>query len=245
MTDDAICPLAHRHDPDRPRRAAHGRLCHGHAAGLAEDLEALPGLHATLESYLVRTGGGDGGRAGRDSIGINLDPGVVAARDHIRHTLVSWALIVLEEGPWTVAPDDTPRAIATWLRTRVGWLADQDWTEELVTNIRETTAEARAQIQPNAVYRVELGRCPVEILHMDDEGHVISEACDGTVIAVMRKAASREQLPSEVRCTSHGDDEEAPHVWGPMQWHALGRRMGRSLDASAADAFLRAVGGSA
>jgi hypothetical protein len=235
----AICPLVHRSEPERPRRAAHGLLCAGHARRLLDDLASMPGLHDTLSSYLVRTGGGDGGgRGGNDSIGINLDPGVVKARDHIRHTLVSWACITLEEGPWTFAPDDEPRAIAAWLLQRRDWLMAQAWADELAANVSETVREARAQIQPNATYRVELGPCP--LLTMDGEQIT---SCEGTVVAVMHRASSREQLPSEVVCTAHGDDEENPHAWGPMEWHALGRRMGRSLHTSAADAFLRAVSG--
>lgn len=236
-----LCPLTHRTDPDRPRRATRGLLCTGHYRALADDLASMPGLHATLSSYLVRTGGGDGGRSTEsDAIGIDLDPDVVKARDNIRHLLASWALITLEEGTWSTTPDDTPAAVAVWLLHRIDWLVDQDWADELAVNVRTTVREARAQVQPNATYRVELGPCP-ELLPVVDDAGVRLDPCTGTVIAVMQKTTSREQLPSFVLCTAHGDDEDEPHAWGPMQWHALGRRMGRSMHESAAEAFLRAV----
>lgn len=241
---DVLCPLEHRNDPERPRRAHYGLLCTGHYRRLGDDLASLPGLHDTLSAYLVRTGGGDGGRhSDSDAIGINLDPDVVRARDHIRVTLVAWTRIALEEGPWCYAPDDQPRAIVEWLAARIGWMTAQPWADEFATNIGETVREARAQVQPNAVYRVELGPCPQPVVERDEDGAVTIVACQGTVVAVMRKAASKEQLPSEVVCTAHGEDDEEPHTWGPMQWHALGRRMGRSMDESAADAFIRSVAG--
>lgn len=241
MTEPTLCPLEHRNDPERPRRATFGVLCTGHYRGLADDLASLPGLHDTLAAYLVRSGGGDGGRStDSDAIGIDLSKDVVKARDNVRQLLVSWAVIVLEEGPWQVAPDDTPRAIARWLLQRLPWLAQQPWVDELAANARTTVREARAQVQPNTTYRVELGPCP-ELLPVVDQGDVRLDPCPGTVVAVMRKATSREQLPSAVLCTAHGEDEENAHAWSPMQWHALGRRMGRSAHASAAEAFLRAV----
>lgn len=234
---DLVCPLPHKHDPDRPRRLADGvRICWGHRGGFVDDLKALPGLNDELASLLARSGGDPGDRSS-DEVGISLDPAVVAARDHIRMTLVSWTRITLEEGPWKHAPADTITAISAWLLRRCDWLLNQDWTPELVDNVRTTVRESRGLIQPNTTYRIELGPCPE--LVVDQGAETVIHRCPGTIIAVMRKASSREQLPSEVLCSAHGDNEENPHVWSPMQWHALGRRMGRSYHADAADAFLR------
>lgn len=241
MTEPAICPLAHRSEPDRPRRATHGLLCAGHYRGLADDLASLPGLHDTLAKYLVRSGGGDGGRSSdSDAVGIDLDGEVVKARDHIRHLLTSWALIVLEEGTWTQQPDDDVRSVARWLLARLDWMAGQPWADEFADNVRTVVRESRAQVQPNTTYRVELGPCP-ELLPVVEDDDIRLDPCPGTVVAVMQRVTSSERLPSEVRCTEHGDDEEQPHAWGPMQWHTLGRRMGRSAHASALEAFLRGV----
>ena len=241
---DLVCPLPHKHDSERPRRPADGvRVCWGHRSGFVDDLKALPVLNDELASHLSRSGGDPGDRSS-DEVGISLDPAVVAARDHIRVTLVSWTRITLEEGPWKHAPDDTIPAITAWLLRRCDWLLNQDWTPEFVDNVRTTVRESRALIQPNTTYRIELGPCPepVVILHPDTAEPGI-ECCPGTIIAVMRKASSREQLPSEVLCSAHGEDEENPHVWTPMQWHALGRRMGRSNHPDAAAAFMRAFSG--
>lgn len=238
---DLLCPLVHARDPDRPRRLYDGaRLCLGHEKRTTSDLARLAGLHEELTAHLAG-GGGDGARRTRsDETGISVNIKVIKARDHIRATLVSWTRIALEEGPWQHAPDDDLRAITAWLERRTDWLLHQDWTPELSTNLHITRIEARALIQPNTTYRVELGPCPEVLLTLDGD-RVNQARCPGTVVAVMRKAASREQLPSEVLCTEHGEDEENPHAWGPMQWHALGRRMGRSDHTDAAAAFLRTL----
>ena len=236
MSDHPICPLPHRHEPERPRRTSEGtRICAGHLRGMIDDLDDLAALHDELADYLIGSGGGPGDRTTTET-GISLNPNVVRARDHIRATLVSWTLIVLEEGPSDHGPEDTIPAMSTWLTCRFDWLTHQDWTPELATNLRETRNEARALVQPDNAYRMELGPCPELV------GEVQAH-CTGTVIAVMRRASSREQLPSVVKCTAYGDDPEEPHLWSPMQWHALGRRMGRSMHESAAEAFLRAVSG--
>lgn len=245
MSDDTsslLCPLDHARDPDRPRRLHDGaRICFGHEKRTTNDLASLAALHDELTIHLVGQGEGGGRRGKSDETGIAVNAKVIQARDHIRTMLVSWTRIALEEGPWQHAPADDLHAIAAWLEQRTDWLLRQDWTPELSSNLHTTLVEARALIQPNTTYRIELGPCPEVLLELLDGGVVRQARCGGTVVAVMRKAASREQLPSEVVCTAHGDDEEAPHVWGPMQWHALGRRMGRSNHADANAAFVRAV----
>lgn len=238
MTDQPTCPLEHHHDPERPRRASRGNLCTGHYLGLAEDIAELARLHAVLAAHLVGGESDTGGFVPAIETGINLNRHVLEVRSLIRHQLTSWTLLVLEEGPWQHAPDDDIDAIATWLLSRIDWIADQPWSPDAAAELRTTRSRGRGLIQPNTTYRVELGPCPV--LVGEDQAR-----CTGTVFALMRKAASREQLPSLVLCTEHGEDEDDPHTWGPMQWHALGRQMGRSMHDSAAQAFLRAVSGSA
>lgn len=245
MTDDTsglLCLLVHARDPDRPRRLYDGaRLCLGHEKRTTSDLARLASLHDELTAHLVG-GGGDGTRRSKsDETGIAVNVKVIKARDHIRATLVSWTRIALEEGPWQHAPDDDLHAITTWLQQRTDWLLRQDWTAEFSTNLHITLVEARALIQPNTTYRIELGPCPENVPVLLEGDAIRLDRCPGTVFALMRKAASREQLPSEVLCTEHGEDEDAPHAWGPMQWHALGRRMGRSDHGDAAEAFLRSL----
>ena len=154
-----ICPLTHHNDPDRPRRTTPGaRICHGHYQRLGDDLAALPALHAELSAHLHATGSGPGRGDGDD--GLNLNTAVLDARHHIRNSLVTWVRIVLEEGPGDHAPDDDLPTIAAWLNARLSWLANQDWTPALCREWRDNVAEARSLIQPNSVYRVELGPCP-------------------------------------------------------------------------------------
>jgi hypothetical protein len=233
VTDDT-CIAPHRHDPDRPRRAVDGlRLCPGHLEGLRRDLRELPRMHAELAGRLLEVGD-QGGRTGRgDAVGIALSDTVVRTRDHIRATLVSWAQVALEEGPWKTAPADNLPTIGAWLDDRAEWFAAREWADEVVRNLAETISEGRAALHPNSVYRVELGPCP-EVVGDD------LVRCGGLVIAFMRR--QDDVLPSVVRCTAHGDDgEDDPHVWTADRWHALGRRMGRDLNPEAAATLLAAI----
>jgi hypothetical protein len=233
VTDDT-CIAPHRHDPDRPRRAVDGlRLCPGHLEGLRRDLRELPRMHTELVGRLLEVGD-QVGRTGRgDAVGIALSDTVVRTRDHIRATLVSWAQVALEEGPWEVAPPNDLATIGAWLDDRAEWFAAREWADEIVRNLTETIAEARAALHPNSVYRVELGPCP-EVAGEDQE------RCPGMVIAFMRR--QDDVLPSVVRCTERGDQgEDEPHAWTADRWHALGRRMGRDLHPEAAAALLAAI----
>lgn len=241
---ESLCPCVHRKDPERPRRSAPGvRLCAGHLGGLRENIATLPRIHDQLAAYLVSSGG-EGHAPKSEAVGIALNADVVKTRDNIRNDLVSWTRIALEEGPWSIPPSDDLRDVAAWLVMRVDWLANQDWSDEIARSIQDTVTEARALVQPNTTYRVEIGPCPepVVVLH-EETGEPGLERCDGTVIAVMQRVTSGEKLPGIVRCTSHGDDEETPHEWGPTQWHALGRRMGRTLNADATTMLIQAMSG--
>jgi len=231
---ESICPSYHAKDPERPRASRDGvRLCEGHYAGMVKDLHALPTLHTQLARFLVESGG-DGTRTSRTSVGIALNPAVVATRDHIKATLVAWTRIALEEGPWRVPPPDDCAEIAHWLDLRSDWLANREWSYEIAHNLAETAGEARRLLQPDKPYIVEIGPCP-ELIG-EEQTH-----CDGMVIAVMRRADSL--LPSMLRCTTRGEDEDEPHLWGAAEWHTLGRRMGRTLNGDAMAALVQAIAG--
>lgn len=208
------------------------RLCEGHYNGLRRNLAELPALYAELAAYLVNSGAAGSGPG--QSVGIVLDGAVVVGRDHIKHTLVSWARIALEEGPWRIAPQDTVADMARWLDARAEWLSNREWSDEIARNLAETASEGRRLVQPDKPYIVELGPCPELI---GDE----QTRCNGQVMAIMRRADSL--LPSVVRCTTHGDDDEDAHAWGATEWHALGRRMGKALNTSAMAALVGALAG--
>lgn len=239
---DLLCPLEHHHQPERPRRVRDGSwICYGHEKRLRIDLATLPHIYDSLVLHLAGGGGSDGIRRGRDdATGIALNRKVTAARHHIRNSLVTWVRIALEDGPWKHYPADDVHSMAVWLLRRDTWLLSHQWTPGLAKEWHDNVAEGRALMQPNTAYQVEIGRCPEQLLVMDGDLEAFV-ACSGTVVAQMHHASSRELLPSVILCTEHGDDEDEPHAWTPIQWHALGRKMGRSMHESAAQAFLRAI----
>lgn len=206
MSQPALCPADHR--DDKPRRAADGLLlCIWHRDRLERHLAELPALYVACEATLA-------GRSGTNTTGPvsgTAEPSWAvsdrpsAAREHVRVFLHGWVRVVLEEGPWQVAPADRIPALAAWLVARTDWLAAREWASEVALNAAETHSEARRAAYPEPVSRAKLGRCP-------------EENCDGNLTAIVRRADSL--LPTTVRC-----DVSDEHVWTADQWQALGRRM--------------------
>lgn len=236
----ALCPLPHR--DGRELRVGRGLVvCGGHLRGLQNDVASIPGLYRTLERHLVSSGSGESGGRRGDEIGANLNPEVMDARHELRNLLVTWVRVTVDEGPWQHYPADSLDEMMRWLVTRSHWIGARAWAPEMVTDVRWHVGRGRHLVQPNTTYRVEIGPCPEVVLSLEGDA-VLATKCEGTVIAVMHRAASREMLPGVIECTAHGEDEEAPHRWTPTEWHTLGRKMGRSDHGNAVDAFLRSLG---
>ena len=224
-TAPLLCPRTHR--DDTPRRAAPGlALCWGCRDRLEWHLAELPALHQACAAALRgRSGANTAGPVSwhpEPSWAVLDDP--VAARTHIEVELHTWCRIVLDEGPWTVPPADDLRAIAAWLTARVDWCAARPWADEIARTIDDTWAEARRAAYPDPAHRIDVGPCP-------------ESGCDGRLIASMRR--SDQLLPSDIRCSVHGADEDDPHAWTADQWHALGRRLGIRMHAARAVALAR------
>lgn len=90
-------------------------------------------------------------------------------RDHIRHLLVSWVRLVIEERGLTRWPDDRPTAMAGYLASHLEWLASHDAAGELCDEIARALARARGLVErPGAMCTLP---CP----------DVYEQGCDGTV----------------------------------------------------------------
>jgi hypothetical protein len=214
-----VTPVCTAHH-DEPTTTAPGlRLCAGHANGLTCDLQALPGLHRALEQHLIRVATGGTVVSVTREPGIDLDPSIVRARDHIWADLHCWTSIVFEERHLHQRPVDSIPAMAAWLGWHTTWLAASPWAAEVADDFATSAMEARAAIDPNRARRLDIGPCPEQLLNQDT-GQPLG-ACPGQLYAIIRPADSL--LPSAVYCTHHDD-----HAWTPNGWHALGRRMART-----------------
>jgi hypothetical protein len=223
---DTLCPLPHRHEPDRPRRAIDGGyLCSGHLAGLTRDITTAPELYDALAQQLATVGSGGEPVSGSRDPGMALNEAAADARATLRAVLASWARVVVEDRginpPGRSAPealplgfigpprlewvaDDSPLVVARWLATHVDWLACQPFADEVCAEIRDATSRAWSIAYPSGRRRYEVGPCPLE--------------CDGTLWASLARVD--DLLPSRLRCSA-----DPEHEWGADQWLTLGRRL--------------------
>lgn len=80
--------------------------------------------------------GGSGGD--RDRLPIN--PRLTDARHHLKHILVSWALLVEEESGRDFDAADTPESVAGWLWQSAHFLATHPAVDDFTTEIRDATS---------------------------------------------------------------------------------------------------------
>lgn len=83
----------------------------------------------------------DGSRGGRDKLPIN--PRLVDAKHHLKHTLTSWAILVAEETSTTIDCHDTSESIAGWLWQHSAHLANHEAAHDFTTEITDAVDEIR------------------------------------------------------------------------------------------------------
>ena len=214
----------------QPRLAAdQSRLCHVCGRRLGEDIGTLAELHGELELVL----------AGAQSIGEKIaskpgprlpNPAAVDARTEIRHTLVSWTLLVAEErgvskptrkaiqerpagfiGPMRLVRvvDESTEGVAAFLRRHVDWLGASDYADEVADEFSSLVGRARRVAYPNGNRVIEVGNCTRE---------TDGQPCEGVIKAILRRVDSL--LPSQIVC-----DVDDSHTWDPTQWLRLGKQL--------------------
>jgi hypothetical protein len=194
------------------RRALDGlNLCDVCTNRIGEDAAAAAELWHELELVLARASGTGEKTSGSRERGLRVNERALEARTLIRHTLVSWCLMVSEERG-IAAPRDTVTAMGEYLNKHRQWLsahpAAKDCSDEMWELAHGRTWRAAF---PNPVTIVPLGRCP-----MPD--------CPGTITAVVRKGDAL--LPSSVDCDQPpADGALTPHhwPWGSDEWKVLKR----------------------
>jgi hypothetical protein len=213
-----------------PGLAADGRyLCGHHERRLGSDVAELPALYDALALRLAATGMGGERTSGTPTRSPGINDAAVEARTVVRHTVVSWCLLVAEErgvtlpGRWTVVelplgvegplqrvqvPDETMAALVAWLGKHVPWLAAQRFGGEACDEFRALAhGHPRSVAYPNGTRSFNVADCPVE-------------ECPGKVRAVLRRTDAL--LPSELVCT-----EDEGHTWPASAWLTLGRQLAR------------------
>lgn len=216
-----------------PARAADGLyLCWHCAEGMERDAPESARLWGELGLCLI--GAGDQGevRASNPQPGLSVRDAVVEHRATIRHTLVSWTLLVTEERGislpwyWRILPlpegvqgphnrlrtvDHRTEALGKLLADHARWIAQQPFAGKAAGELRELVRNGRSLRQPSGTRVVQIGPCP----QSGEDGD-----CPGTLRAMLRREASL--LPSAVTC-----DANEEHSWDSTQWTKLGRAMAK------------------
>lgn len=192
------------------RPAQDGYACHRCANDAKRHLERIPGLAWQLERAVTRqTAFGPQfrdfitGTTGQP-LPLDWDASIIAGA--LRHTLVSWTLLVATEASQSTPVDDQPKTLAPWLWRRVPWLRNQRYGPEFFDELGAIIDRCQQAIDapPNrAAFNV--GPCP---RYIDDA------PCPGWVRAIIPDAN-----PAYMACI------ECEARWETWQWRRAGKRI--------------------
>jgi hypothetical protein len=188
-----------------PRAAADGRnLCEICTRRVGEDAIQAAFLYAELAERLASSGGLEEKTSGTRDRGTTLNGKAVTARTLIRHTLVSWSLMISEERG-IHPPRDTTAAMGEYLDKHQQWLSAHGTAGDCSDELHELAhGFPRRACYPNPAKVVDVGPCP-------------EPGCGGELTAVVR--AQDAMLPSEVTCSAPPEEGQLePHTWTARHW---------------------------
>lgn len=214
-----FCVLAHRRDPDRPRRAPQGTLvCRGcradleraligedrfhhgtrtHAPGLAE-------LHTELATILA-TGQRSSGSyvTGTPTHPLPISPVIADHRRDIADILGAWVLQHMADWPETGPGSYDPQITVRWLNNRLDRAVTAEaWIGDYAGELRALRGRALALLDPVRTSRFPVAWC-------------ITTNCPELLVADI--ATNDDMLPALIYC--RGCEAE----WPPHRWLELGR----------------------
>lgn len=202
-------------DPDRcrgclPRRAADGlALCQRHVDLLAEDAITAGKLYHALADQLAAPDVPGERTSGSRNPGLKINLQALGARIVIRHTLVAWARLIMDERgvslPWV---DTNPAyVLAAFVARHADWLAARPGTlpADVCEELHDLIREAYPIAYPSGVRIFDVAPCP-------------TQGCPGTLKAVLRRSDAL--LPAAVVC-----GHDPAHTWTADRWLALGRQI--------------------
>jgi hypothetical protein len=193
----------------QPRLALDGvDLCRRDVEAIAADAVTAAALRADLAKVLTGSGAPGEKTSGTADRGLKVNERAIEMRATIRHTLVSWVLLITEERGWSLPEDDSDRALAELIARSAIWLAAHPAAGEAANEFQDLVRNAHSIAYPSGTRVFEVAPCTVE-------------GCPGTLRAVLRRVDSL--LPSALVC-----DTDESHTIPADQWLTLGRKLRRA-----------------
>jgi hypothetical protein len=214
----------------QPRLALDGlNLCQRDVEGIATDAARAAELRAALAKALSGSGQPGEKTSGTADKGLKINERAVEMRATIRHTLVSWSLLITEERGFSlptkrvvqplprgfIGPprlisvvDDSDRALADLIARSATWLAAHPAAGEAANELRDLVTQAHSIAYPSGTRVFEVAPCT-------------EEGCGGMLKAVLRRTDSL--LPSALVC-----DADENHTIPASEWLTLGRKLRRA-----------------
>lgn len=216
------CVLVHAKDPERPRSATHGHLCHGHYLNLEQNLAEFPSLVHDVELNLARSNSAGPKVTGDPERALPFDERVSEALADSRDTLATWCRNVVDSHPSGLhAPTLQHHRLSAFLFRHLDWITEQDWVADFICELGEARHLLLVARTTTLTRTIRLGACDQE-LHCDVTTHQVT-SCDGE----LRGFASLVDDGRDVRpivCSGCGW-EHPPHTW-----RALSRRLHKDED---------------
>lgn len=185
--DPGTCVLAHREDPDRPRRALSGLyVCAGHYRRLYQQVRQLGPLDRVLAA---RAANPTASRTGSKSaeIRIPLHEAAAITRREIRQILASWALMLMDEQRLHGPDFASGRGLVSWLLAHHDAMCGHGAVDDYAAEVGALHKRAMAICYPFGNRRVPVAPCEcgghLQVTLREDGGLTDAE-CD-TCAAVL------------------------------------------------------------
>lgn len=190
-----------------PRPAADGRnLCELCTRWLGENAVQAAWVYAELEFRLGMAERMGEKTSGSRDRGLKVNVKVMEARTLIKHTLVSWSLMISEERGIAL-PRDLVGPLGQYVARHAEWLSAHPAAGDCADEMYELArGQAWRAAFPNPVFVADVGPCPIK-------------DCTGRLTGAFRQGDAL--LPSTVECDAEQDLETSPHLWTSMDWRAL------------------------
>lgn len=162
-TGRQICPLSHRHEPDRVRYsylAVGTQLCGGHVRGVDENLRRLPGLFELLAAAHLSSGIRLGYAAKSAEEPLIIKPPITEHRGRVIGVLASYVAMVADYRNLSDPAEYSVPHLCRFLRIHSEWILEQEWADDFASEMQDLATKAHSFVYPDKLDRKTRIPCP-------------------------------------------------------------------------------------